>query len=254
MPAKRRRPDQRRAAEATEQVRLARQVQQGLLPPAELTLPEVEVAGRYLPSWSLGGDFYDYFRLDDGALALYLGDVQGKGLAGALDALLVSGLLRGVHKAGARPAELLALLNQRLCLRRGPGRFSCLGYALLERSTRRLTFANAGLPFPLLARGGDVRRLELTGSPVGLFEDAAFDETRVELAPGDRVLFYSDGVTDALRARDPGGRDRDEQLRELVRSAGDVPAAQGADALLRRLRRRGRAPRDDISFVLLRIR
>ena len=61
-------------------------------------------------------------------------------------------------------------------------------------------------------------------------------------------------MTDALRARDPGGRDRDEQLRELVRGAGDVPAAQGADALLRRLGRRGRAPRDDISFVLLRIR
>ncbi len=254
MPGKKRRPPARRAAEETEQVRLARQVQQGLLPPAEMEFPEVELAGRYLPSWSLGGDFYDYFRLDGGSLAIYLGDVQGKGLAGALDALLVSGLLRGTHKAAARPAELLALLNQRLCLRRGPGRFSCLGYALLDCRARRLTFANAGLPFPLLVRGGEVQRLELTGSPVGLFEDAAFDETRVELGPGDRVLFYSDGVTDALRARDPRQHGGEERLRELVRSAGDVPGSQWADSLLRRLRRRGRAPRDDISFVLLRIR
>lgn len=253
MPVKKRRPSARRRAEATEQVRLARQVQQGLLPPAEVALPEVEVAGRYLPSWSLGGDFYDYFRLDNGLLALFLGDVQGKGLAGALDALLVSGLLRGVHKAGARPAELLTVLNQRLCLRTGPGRFSCLGYALLDRTTRRLTFANAGLPFPLLVRRGEVRRIELTGSPIGLFENAAFDETVVDLQAGDRLLFYSDGVTDSLRARHSSGRDGDEQLQDLLRSCGDESAARSADALLRRLRR-GRARRDDISFILLRIR
>lgn len=253
MPGKKRRPPARRAADATEQVRLAREVQEGLLPTPGLLLPGVEVAGRFLPCWSLGGDFYDYFPLGERMLALYLGDVQGKGLGGALDALLVSGLLRGTHKAGARPAELLALLNQRLCLRRGPGRFSCLGYALLDCRTRQLTFANAGLPFPLLVRGGEVRRLELTGSPVGLFEDAAFDETRVELAPGDRVLFYSDGVTDALRARNPRRHGGEERLHELVRGAGDVPASQWADTLLRGLRRRRRAARDDISFVLLRI-
>jgi len=235
-------------------VRLAREVQEGLLPAPGLLLPEVEVAGRFLPCWALGGDFYDYFPLGERVLGLYLGDVQGKGLGGALDALLVSGLLRGVHKAGARPADVLAFLNRRLSLRSGPGRFACLGYALYDRAARRLQFANAGLPFPWLVRGGRLEPIRLTGPPVGLFDSSEFDQTEVALAPGDRLLFYTDGVTDSLRgprSRQPEG---EERLAELVLGAAGSSAAALADALVRRLRRRRRAARDDMSFIVLRIR
>jgi len=244
-------PKQWLAREA-ERLRLARAVQEGLLPPPSLAVPGLELAGRFFPSWTLGGDFYDYFALDDGQAALYLGDVQGKGLESALDALLVSGLLRGVHKAGRPPADVLAFLNRRLCLRRGPGRFSCLGYAVIGLAARELRFANAGLPFPLLRRRGAVTPVELTGTPAGLFESAVFEETRLALEPGDLLLFYTDGLTDSFRTRRRGPED--DKLKAILTEIDADSASVAADALARRLRPKLRdRRRDDVSFVLLRV-
>lgn len=251
MPASRQRPKTRSGREA-ERLRLARAVQEDLLPLPSLALSNLEVAGRFFPSWTLGGDFYDYFLLDGNQAALYLGDVQGKGLESALDALLVSGLLRGVHKAGRAPAEVLAFLNRRLCLRRGPGRFSCLGYAVIELAARQLRFANAGLPFPLLRRHGTVTPVELTGTPAGLFESAVFDERRLALEPGDLVLFYTDGLTDSFRGRRRGPEE--DKLKAILKEINAESASVAADALARRLRAKLRdRRRDDVSFVLLRV-
>ena len=112
MPARRKaRPRRRRPASGgrreDEQLRLAREVQEALLPPPLSALPGVEVAARFQPSQSVGGDFYDYFQLHARHLAFYLGDVQGKGLEGAMYALLVSGLMRGLNKTGNEPAALV---------------------------------------------------------------------------------------------------------------------------------------------------
>ncbi len=115
--------------QAAEQFRLARAVQEKLLPPPLARLPELELASGFLPAPSVGGDFYDCFHLQARSLGLYLGDVPGRGLESVLYALVVNEILRGLPKAGNEPADLLSLLNQRLLRRRAlPGKFCCLAH------------------------------------------------------------------------------------------------------------------------------
>lgn len=207
---------QRRATPTVEdeQLRLARLVQHSLLPPP-LSLPRLELAARCLPSARVGGDFLDYFPLGPDHLGLYLGDVQGKGLEGALYALLISGLMRGLPKSGNDPVQVLSSLHQRLCFRSVPGKFCCLSYAVFDLEQRQLKYASAGLPFPLLLRRGVVTPINLTGSPVGLFDQTQYDQVALNLEEGDRLLFYTDGLSDCLRVLDAAQSDGGKLLEEL---------------------------------------
>lgn len=218
-----------------EQLRLARIVQSALLPPTLADLQELDVAARFLPSANVGGDFFDYFTLGPQQLAFYLGDVQGKGLEGALYALLISGLMRGLHKTGTEPAEVVASLNRRLCFRSPPGKFCCLNYALFDLKKRRLKYASAGLPFPLLLRRKTLTRIELTGAPVGMFTPYQFDQVVLDLEPGDRLLFYTDGLPDAFRALPAQQSDGGNELEELFAADVRESADAQADRLVRHL-------------------
>ncbi|HXE75360.1 MAG TPA: PP2C family protein-serine/threonine phosphatase [Candidatus Xenobia bacterium] len=232
------------------QLRIARIVQEGLLPPPLTSLPDLEVAARFMPSRGVGGDFYDYFPIGAGGLGLYLGDVQGKGLEAAMYALLVSGLMRGLNKTGNKPASVIDMLNRRLCFRNVPGKFCCLGYAVIDRDARQLFFANAGLPFPLLQRGGSSEPVRLTGSPVGLFDPCEFDQVTTPLLPGDRILFYTDGLGDVL---DHGRGGAEAYLSRYLTSHPDASATALADGLMRRLARRPRPLLDDATFIVVRM-
>lgn len=240
-----------------EQLRLARLVQEAMLPPALTGLPGLEVAVRFLPSAPIGGDFLDYFPLGKSSLGCYLGDVQGKGLEAAMYALLVSGLMRGLHKTGTDAAEVIESLNRRLCFRFVPGKFCCLSYAVFDMEKRRLHYASAGLPFPLLLRGKTLKWIELTGHPVGMFNPCGYDQVVVDLRAGDRLLFYTDGLTDSLRFLHPEELDGAKQLEKLVRRRGRPSVSALADRLLARLRasraRRGRPVADDTTFLLARV-
>src|SRR6202050_2052131 len=110
----------------------ARQIQQSLLPAGPLRGTSFEITYRFSPYAGVGGDFADFFELPDGQVGLYIGDVVGKGLAAALYAALVMGLLRGLHKSGANPAESLALLNRRMLVRPVTGRYATTLYALFD--------------------------------------------------------------------------------------------------------------------------
>ena len=224
-------------------LRLAQMVQESLLPPPRAELPGLELAARFLPAANVGGDFFDYFPLDSRHLALYLGDVQGKGLEAALYGLVASGILRGVHKAGAPPSNVLTLINRRLCYRSLPGKFSCLGYAIVDLAECCLIYASAGIPFPLLLRDGGVTSIKLTGTPLGLFDTCQFDQTVVRLRPGDRLLFYSDGLPDSLQFLYPHLGEGNDQLKKLVADHPDLSAAALADKLLARLQPPGTSPR-----------
>lgn len=232
------------------QLQIARIVQEGLLPPPLTSLPDLEVAARFLPSRAVGGDFYDYFPIGPSSLGLYIGDVQGKGLEAAMYALLVSGLMRGLNKTGNDPRAVIDVLNRRLCFRNVPGKFCCLGYAVIDRAARRLFFASAGLPFPLLLRGSASEPVRLTGSPVGLFDPCEFDQVTTELQPGDRILFYTDGLGDVL---DHGRGGAEAYLARYLASQPDATATALADGLVRRLARRPRPLLDDATFLLLRV-
>jgi serine phosphatase RsbU (regulator of sigma subunit) len=199
-----------------EQLRLARLVQDALLPPPVVQLPSLAAAARFLPSANVSGDFLDCFPLGSRHLAFYLGDVQGKGLAAAFYALLISGLMRGLHKRGTEPADLVAALNRRLCYRSPLQKFCCLSYALFDGEQGQLKYTSAGLPFPLLLRNGTVTPIELTGLPVGIFEPYECDQVVLDLQPGDRLLFYTDGLPDSLLALRPQRGDGAEQLQSLL--------------------------------------
>jgi len=234
-------------------LRLAREVQTALLPPPLTALPGLEVAARFEPSRSVGGDFYDYFQLHARNVTFYLGDVQGKGLEGAMYALLVSGLMRGLNKTGTDPADLVAFLNRRLALRALPGKFCALTYALFDLEKRELALANAGLPFPLLLRDGELTRVEVPGIPLGMFNPCDYDQGVVRLQSGDRLLFYTDGLPDSLEVLHPHQGSGEEQIAALVRDSRLRTAADVADSLVSRLQLPQPALRleDDVTFLVV---
>lgn len=244
----------RLARREAEQLRLARNVQEALLPPALTALPGVEVAARFQPSHSVGGDFYDYFQLHPRHLAFYLGDVEGKGLEGAMYALLVSGLMRGLNKKGSEPAEVIEFLNRRLGLRPLPGKFCALAYAVFDLEQRQLRLANAGLPFPWLLRRGELVRVEVPGIPVGMFNPCQYDQGVVRLEWGDRLLFSTDGLADSLEALYPRAGDGEKQVAGLLAESATRSAAELADRLAARLQLKHRQRlEDDAAFLVVHI-
>ncbi|MFQ5778808.1 MAG: PP2C family protein-serine/threonine phosphatase [Terriglobia bacterium] len=262
-------PRRTSARREEEQLQQARKIQETLLPPPLTALPGVNVAARFLPSSAVGGDFYDYFTLDDRFLVIYLGDVQGKGLEAAMYGLLVSGLMRGLHKTGTNPADVITFLNHRLCYRALPGKFCCLNYAAFDLVQRRLLLANAGMPFPFLLRQGKLSRLELGGVPVGIFNPCAYEQLAVDLQPGDRLLLHTDGVPDSLEGLRPARGDGEEQLKAFLQARAHASASGLADGLahflqpaakpapgrsstaLRRKRRRSGELQDDATFLVV---
>jgi sigma-B regulation protein RsbU (phosphoserine phosphatase) len=176
----------------------AREIQRQLLPTGAREVPGLDLAAGYVPARELGGDFYDFLPYGEGRLALALGDVSGKGTAAALYGSLAMGTVREiVFDHACEPACLLALLNQRLLAARLDSRFIAMLFAVYDASSRKLTLANAGGPYPLLVRKGRVEAILLEGVPLGLIPDTQYDETTIDLEPGDVVVFASDGILES---------------------------------------------------------
>jgi len=200
----------------------ARAIQGVMLPGQPLRTFYVTISHEFQPAAEVGGDYLDYFLLPDGTIGLYLGDVSGKGLPAALYAALAVGTLRGVHKTGQAPARVLSVLNERLLLRGIPGRHSAIQYAIVDSLRAQMRIVSAGMPGPLLIRGGECRALQLAGIPPGLFSGITYDEYTLDLVPGDSILFCTDGLTDA---RSIHGKEFElEGLKDVCRRhAGDSP-------------------------------
>ncbi len=176
----------------------ARAIQSAMLPTELLRAGAVIVSHEFRPIAAVGGDFLDYFELTDGRIGLYLADVSGKGLPAALYAALAVGTLRGVHKTGTAPHDVLATLNRRLMIRGMPRRHTAIQYALFDPHTHELRIASAGMPGPLHLRSNCCRVLEINGIPPGLFPATYYETQTMRLEPGDSVLFCTDGITDAF--------------------------------------------------------
>jgi len=180
----------------------ARVIQNVMLPAHPLRTSGVTISHEFQPAAEVGGDYLDYFALSDGLIGLYIGDVSGKGLPAALYAALAVGTLRGVHKTGQNPGRVLSTLNERLLLRGIPGRHTAIQYAMFDPTTARIRIVSAGMPGPLLLRGNELQVLHVAGLPPGLFPAATYDELSMQLLPGDSVLFFTDGLTDARNIAD----------------------------------------------------
>lgn len=191
---------------AIEKIRLeeleeARAIQNVMLPAEALRVGPVTIAHRFQPVDLVGGDFLDYFQLADGTIGFYVGDVSGKGLPAAMYSALAVGILRGIHKTGESPGHVLALLNKRLMSRGGLRRHAAILYGVFHPSTFEMHLASAGMPGPLLISGGSCRVISLSGIPPGLFSQAEYETTTLQLQPGDSLLSFSDGVVEAQNAR-----------------------------------------------------
>ena len=192
---------------------LARELQVRLLPQAQPKLAHLDVAAKFVPARAIGGDLYDFIPYSLSRMGIVVGDVSGKGAPAAIYAALVSGILRSHAPIEPLPAEMLSAVNMSLAERRIEAQFVSLIYALWDDENRTLTVANSGLPRPIYVHGGKNEVIEVTGLPLGLFDEADYDEFRFRMKPGDMFVFFSDGILDARnRNGELFGRGRVEQI------------------------------------------
>ena len=187
---------------------LASVVQQTLMARTTTTGAFFDIVGASLPSRAIGGDFLEYLPLPSGAFGLAIGDVSGKGPAAALIAAMLQGMFSVLGDTPATPGDVVGRLNRALFRRGVEPRYATFFYGVLDPDGR-FTYSNAGHPPPLLIDASDVRPLTEGGSVLGVFEPTTYPTATVQLAPGDTVVCYSDGVTDAESPDgEPFGQDR----------------------------------------------
>src|SRR5215217_4016539 len=223
-----------------QELRVARLIQQTLLPKAVPELGGWNVAAYYQPAREVGGDFYDFLELDDGHLGLVVGDVTDKGVPAALVMATTRAMLRASAQRLDSPAEVLRQVNDVIVRDIPPNMFITCLYAILDTRSGKLRYANAGHDLPYLrhkGRSGDTTELRATGMPLGLMPGMFYEEKEAVLEEGDSILFYSDGLVEAhdphyemfgfprlqgFVGAHPGGATMiDFLLKELARFVGD---------------------------------
>jgi len=213
------------------ELEVAREIQLAMLPRGTFSVADIEVSGVTRPANTVGGDFYDVLPLPDGRLIVTLGDVAGKGSPAALLMALLLAVLRTLVEERLEASALAERLNVQIC-RHSPGsRFITLFYAVYNPATGALSYVNAGQNPPFIRRGdGRIERLTATGVALGMFDGSTFKQSETHVSPGDLLVLYSDGVTEA---EDPEGRPFEESgLQEVVaRHASESPAELGGRVL-----------------------
>lgn len=233
----------------------AREIQRQLLPTGAREIPGLDLAAAYVPARELGGDFYDFLPYGEGRLAVALGDVSGKGTAAALYGSLAIGTIREIVVDHAcDPSCMLGLLNERLHNTRLDSRFIAMLFGVYDAANRKLHLSNAGSPYPLLLRDGHVISVRLEGVPLGLLPSTQYDESVLDLLPGDVVVFASDGILESANASE-----EEFGLPRLSAVLSNVSPDDSARAIAERILAEtddhgaGTAPHDDRTIVVLRV-
>ena len=233
---------------------LARELQMRLLPQTPPRMANLEVQAKFVPARAIGGDLYDFLSYSLSRLGIVIGDVSGKGAPAAIYAALVSGILRSHAPVEPGPAEMLSAVNFSLSERRIDGQFVSIIYAVWDDEQRRLQVANSGLPRPIHVQDGKIEVIEATGLPLGLFDEADYDEFSFKAKPGDIFVFFSDGILDARnRQGEMFGRERVE---EIVASC----ATKSADCVVNNIfkavaaHEAGTTPFDDQTVVAIKVK
>jgi len=245
-----------RDAEVTHYIKAAARLQKRLvLPQAPPDWPEVAWGIHYAPLDPLGGDLYGFARPDDDHLGVLIADASGHGIPAAMVAILTRLAFADAAKHTPRPGEVLAAMNRRL-QDMADERFVTAFYGVLNRQTRRFTYANAGHPFPLRysARAGKCQELSARGFVLGVMPDEVYAERAVELEAGDRLCLFTDGVADCRDER--GATFGHDRVGELLGTLAQKRAAAITEAYQRELTEfRGAAkPVDDMTLVVAEVR
>ena len=180
-----------------QEMRVARLIQQTLLPQELPSLPNWRIAAHYQPAQAVGGDFYDFLPLPDGKLGIFIGDVSGKGVPAALVMATTRSVLRASAQSLIAPGQVLERVNDLLYPDIPANMFVTCLYTLLDPQEGRLHFANAGHELPYRRHAASVMELRATGMPLGMMPGMLYEERETVLAPDDAVLFYSDGLVEA---------------------------------------------------------
>lgn len=237
-----------------QEVRLARQIQVALLPASLPAVPGWELWGGTLPSRGVSGDFYKLLLRGDGrSCALLVADVSGKGVAASLLTASLEALSALPLEGSDPPARVFEQVGAMLHRRTPPEKYATAFLGVLDPGTGRVGFANAGHnPALLFRRSGDVDRLEATGTPLGLLPAARYGEREVTMQPGDTLLVYTDGITEAVNPEEE--EFGEERLRAAAARGLDLPLKEMAAALEKELEAfaRGVAYHDDRTLVLAR--
>lgn len=231
---------------------IARQIQFGLLPFEPWEKDGVRIATAMRPANTVGGDYFDVIELGGGRLGLAVGDVAGKGMPAALLMALLQGSLRTLASAGLRGSELITKLNAHLCANIPSNRLITLVYAELDTATGELRYVNAGHNPPFLLTAGEPPiALSATAMALGITTDTRFEEMTLELHEGDRLLLYTDGITEAEDAND---REYGEaRLVSWLQASREQPGRALIDGIVAEvLEHCGAArPRDDMTLMCL---
>jgi sigma-B regulation protein RsbU (phosphoserine phosphatase) len=234
-----------------QEVKIAADIQQALLPGRDYSGVGFEAAAASVPCRTIGGDFFDYFEVPSGSFGLALGDVAGKGPPAAILTAVLQGILAGHVHLDMGPAETMAHVNRVLVRRAIESRFATLLYATLTPDGR-LTYCNAGHIPPFLVRGGSVRHLGCGGLIVGAFHDARYEEETIQLDPADLLVVVSDGVTEARNGE--GDEFGNERLSSLVQASAALTPAALVESVLESVRQfsAGAEQHDDVTVLALR--
>lgn len=246
-----------------QELQTAQAIQHTFLPKEVPTPVGWEIVPYYQPAHELGGDFYDFLQLADGRLGLVIGDVTGKGIPAALVMTATHTMIRAAAQESASPGQIFARVNDLLHADIPPGTFVTCFYAVIEPESGRLRFANAGHEAPFRCLAGHATELWASGMPLGLMPGTQYEEYDAILAPGESLLFYSDGLVEAhSSSHEMFGLAR---VKTLLEADADGADADGAGAgtfsgttligslldALRRFTGEGGEQEDDVTLVVL---
>ena len=233
------------------ELNIAREVQQALFPRQLPAGNGLEFSAVCLPSAGISGDYYDVLALPDGRLVFTIADISGKGVSAAILMANLQALLRALAPSAAEPSAVCRQLNEHLHQVTDAAKFATLFYAEWNSEERCLNYVNAGHNAPLLLGNGRCERLERGGMPLGMFPAAKFDTGRVCLKPGETLVLYSDGITEAATAT--GEEFGESRLEEVVKVNCGKPLAEIQAQVLQAVRKwSGPSPEDDMTLMLVR--
>lgn len=235
-----------------EELRLAARIQTELLPKSAPEISGYDIAGKSIPAQSVGGDYFDFIPVDEHRLALCLGDVSGKGLPASLLMSNVQATLRSHALMGLTARECTIRSNRLLYQSTSAEKFVTLFYAVLDLRDHRLLYANSGHEHPMVfSEEGTVLRLSTGGIMLGMIEDFPFQDDNVPLKPGDIMVVFSDGVTEAMNGNQV--QFGDVRLQEVIRSHKTESASALLDTIVDAVKSHvGGAPQmDDITLMVI---
>ena len=247
----------RRRERIEQELRVARLVQETLLPKDVPSIPGWELATHWQPAREMSGDFYDFLPFPDGRLGLIIGDVSGKGMPAALVMAITQSILRATAERTGSPADVLEQANKLILPHIPANMFATCLYMILDPATGCLQFANAGHNLPILQTDRGLVEPRATGMPLGLLPGMTYDQNDVQLTPGNRLLMYTDGLVEAHSPqREMFGI---PYLHELIGQEDQVPPhSSGGAALIELLLASlagftgsGWEPEDDVTLVTL---